>query len=103
MQGMIEMVMPACSMPQSVPPRLVCCRAAARISGRVKLESLFMMTSAARSSFQEVMKAKSATVMIAGTIAGRNMRTSTCQLLQPSITAASSSSRGTASKALRMT
>ena len=31
------------------------------------------------------------------------IRISTCQLLQPSITAASSSSRGTASKALRMT
>ena len=94
--------MPACSMPQSVPPMLVCWRAAARISGRVKVRSLFMMTSAARNSFHEVMKANSETVMIAGTIAGRKTRTSTCQLLQPSITAASSSSRGTASKALRM-
>ena len=37
MQGMIEMVMPACSMPQSVPPMLVCWRAAARMSGRVKV------------------------------------------------------------------
>ena len=61
-----------------------------------------MITSAPRSSFHEVMKANSETVMMAGTIAGRKTRTSTCQLLQPSITAASSSSRGTASKALRM-
>ena len=61
-----------------------------------------MITSAARNSFHEVMKANSATVMIAGTTAGRKMRTSTWKLLQPSITAASSSSRGTASKALRM-
>ncbi len=69
----------------------------------MKLESWFMMTSAARNSFHEVMKAKSATVMIAGTIAGSITRVSTCQELAPSITAASPSSRGTASKALRMT
>ena len=62
-----------------------------------------MMTSAARNSFHEVMKAKSATVMIAGRIAGSMIRVSTWKELQPSITAASSSSRGTASKALRMT
>ena len=102
MHGRIEIVMPACSMPQSVPPMLVCWRADARISGSVKLESLLRMTSAASNSFHDVMKANSETVMMAGTIAGRKMRTSTCQLLQPSITAASSSSRGTASKALRM-
>src|SRR5574339_585357 len=66
MQGMTETVMPAWSMPQSVPPRLVCWREAERMRGRVKLESVFMMTRAARNSFQEVMKAKSATVMVAG-------------------------------------
>ena len=49
------------------------------------------------------MKAKSATVMIAGRIAGSITRVSTCQELAPSIIAASASSRGTASKALRMT
>ena len=68
----------------------------------MKVESRFIITSAPRNSFHEVMKANSETVMIAGTIAGRKISTSTCQLLQPSITAASSSSRGTASKALRM-
>ena len=68
---MIEMVMPACSMPQSVPPMLVSCRAAARISGRVKVAPLFIITSAPRNSFHEVMKANSETVTIAGRIAGK--------------------------------
>ena len=36
---MIEMVTPACSMPQSVPPMLVSCRALARISGSVKVDA----------------------------------------------------------------
>ena len=39
MQGMMEMVTPACSMPQSVPPMLVSCRAAASTSGRVKVDA----------------------------------------------------------------
>ena len=68
---MIEMVTPACSMPQSVPPMLVSWRAAASTSGSVKVEPRFMMTSAARNSFHDVMKAKSETVTIAGRIAGR--------------------------------
>ena len=61
-----------------------------------------MMTSAPRNSFHEVMKANSATVTIAGRIAGRQTWVSTCQVEAPSITAASSISRGTASKLLRM-
>ena len=64
--GMIEIVMPACSMPQSVPPRLVSVRDDARISGSVNFESLFIITSAPRYSFHDVMNANSATVMIAG-------------------------------------
>ncbi len=47
-----------------------------------------------------MMKAKSATVTIAGTTEGMQMRISNCKVLHPSITAASSSSRGTASKAV---
>ena len=39
MHGMIEIVTPAWSMPQSVPPRLVCVRAAARITGSVNEDS----------------------------------------------------------------
>ena len=100
---MIEIVMPACSMPQSVPPMLVWVRAMASASGSVKVVDLFIITSAPSSSFHDVTKANSETVMMAGTIAGKKTRTSTCQLLQPSMTAASSSSRGTASKLLRIT
>ena len=59
---MIEMVIPACSMPQSVPPMLVSCRAFARMSGRVKVVPRFIMTNAPRNSFHEVMKANNATV-----------------------------------------
>src|SRR5688572_12730499 len=100
--GMIEIVMPACNMPQSVPPRLVSVRDDARINGSVNLESLFIITSAPRYSFQDVMKANRATVMIAGSTAGNRMRRRICTELAPSIIAASSNSRGTASKLLRM-
>ncbi len=74
----------------------------ARISGSVNFESLFIITSAPRYSFHDVMNANSATVMIAGTTAGRKIRRRICSELAPSIIAASSSSRGTASKLLRM-
>ena len=77
-------------------------RADARISGSVNFESVFIMTRAARNSFHDVMNAKSATVMIAGTAAGMKIRARICAELAPSIIAASSSSRGTASKLLRM-
>ena len=46
--GTIEMVTPACSIPQSVPPSEVSVREADRISGRVNLESVFIITSAPR-------------------------------------------------------
>ena len=61
-----------------------------------------MKISAARNSFHEVMKANSATVTSAGTASGRKMRVSRRQAEQPSIIAASSISRGIASKLLRM-
>jgi hypothetical protein len=83
---MIEIVMPACSMPQSVPPMLVSWRALARMSGSVKTFSLFIMTRAPRNSFHEVMKANSETVTIAGRSAGMRIRRSSCQLEQPLIT-----------------
>ena len=47
MHGIMAIVMPAWSMPQSVPPRLVSARAVARISGRVNVEALLNRTSAA--------------------------------------------------------
>ena len=103
MQGMIEIVTPACSIPQSVPPRLDTERDAASTGGRVKLSLRFIITSAPRNSFQLVMKAKSATVIIDGTTAGRKTLHRSCQELAPSIMPASSSSRGTASNPLRMT
>ena len=99
---MIEIVTPAWSMPQSMPPKVVWSRAATSISGSVKAVSLLIITSAPRNSFQDVTNANSATVTIAGTTAGRKIRTSTCKELAPSVTAASSSSWGTASKLLRM-
>ncbi len=77
-------------------------READRISGSVNLSSVFIMTSAPRNSFHDVMKANRATVMIAGTAAGTKMRSRIWRELAPSIIAASSSSRGTASKLLRM-
>ena len=77
-------------------------RAAARISGSVNVDSLLIITSAPRNSFHDVMNANSATVTIAGTTAGRKTRRRTWNALPPSMTAASSSSRGTASKLLRM-
>ena len=79
MQGMIEIVMPAWSIPQSVPPRLVSVRAVARITGSVNADSLLFITSEPSSSFHDVMKANSATVTIAGTTAGRSTRRRTCQ------------------------
>ena len=42
MHGMIEIVTPAWSMPQSVPPRLVSVRAAARMTGSVNADSLLV-------------------------------------------------------------
>ena len=99
---MIEIVTPAWSIPQSVPPRLVSVRAAARMTGSVNADSLLFSTSEPRNSFQDVMNANRATVTIAGTTAGRRHATRTCQVPPPSMTAASSSSRGTASKLLRM-
>ena len=69
---MIEIVTPAWSIPQSVPPRLVSVRAAARITGSVNADSLLFMTSDPSSSFHEVMNANRATVTIAGTTIGRN-------------------------------
>ena len=60
------------------------------------------MTNAPRNSFHEVMKANNATVTIAGRIAGRQMRVRTWKSDAPSMTAASSISRGTASKLLRI-
>src|SRR6266545_7971802 len=76
---MIEMVMPACSIPQSVPPRLVSVRAAARISGRVKLDPLLIITRAPRNSFHDMMKANRATVTIAGIAEGMQILRRTCQ------------------------
>jgi hypothetical protein len=99
---MIEMVMPAWSIPQSVPPRLVSVRAAARISGRVKLDPRLISTRAPRNSFHDMMKANRATVTIAGLADGMHTLSRTCQDEAPSVTAASSSSRGTALRLLRM-
>ena len=45
----------------------------------MNFESLFIITSAPRYSFQDVMNAKSATVMIAGTTAGRKTRRRVCK------------------------
>ena len=45
---MIEIVMPACSIPQSVPPMLVWVRAMASASGSVKVEELFIITNRSR-------------------------------------------------------
>ena len=61
-----------------------------------------MNTSAAKNSFQELMKANSATVTSPGTASGRKMCVSRRKAEQPSIIAASSISRGMASKALRI-
>ena len=70
--------------------------------GIVNWVSLFMKMRAARNSFQEVMKAKRMTVTIPAFTAGIKIRQSTCQLLQPSMTPASSSSFGIASKEWRI-
>ena len=48
------------------------------------------------------MNAKSVTVTMAGTTAGMKIRAQDLHELAPSVSAASSSSRGTASKLLRM-
>ncbi len=53
-------------------------------------------------SFQDVKKAKSVTLTIPGITNGTKIHHSNWRLLQPSMTAASSSSRGTASKLWRM-
>src|SRR5689334_25432222 len=71
---MIEMVTPAWSMPQSVPPRLVSVRAVARITGRVNFSLELIITSAPRNSFQDVMNANRVTVTIAGTVGGMKIR-----------------------------
>ena len=68
---------PAWSIPQSVPPRLVSVRAAARMTGNVNADALLIITIAPRNSFHEVMNANSATVTIAGTRVGRKTRTRT--------------------------
>ena len=59
---MIEIVTPAWSIPQSVPPRLVSVRAVARITGSVNADSLLIITIAPRNSFHDVMNANRATV-----------------------------------------
>ena len=100
---MIEIVTPAWSIPQSVPPRLVSVRAAARITGSVNADSRLIITIAPRNSFQDVMNANSATVTSAGMSDGRNTRNRIWNGPPPSMTAASSSSRGIASKLLRIT
>ena len=69
--------------------------------GMVKDDSRLMKMSAARNSFQELMKANSATVTSPGTASGRKMRVRRRQAMQPSIIAASSISRGIASKLSR--
>ncbi len=66
---------------------MVCCRAAVKISGKVNEVSLFISTRAPRNSFHDVMKANSDTVMMAGTMAGRNTRRRIWKLLQPSMIA----------------
>ena len=78
MHGIMAIVMPAWSIPQSVPPRLVSARAVARMSGRVNVEALLNRTSAARNSFHDVTKANSATVTIAGTTAGMKIDLRIC-------------------------
>ena len=71
---MIEIVTPAWSIPQSVPPRLVSVRAAARMTGRVNADSLLIITIAPRNSFHDVMNANRATVTMAGIRDGRKTR-----------------------------
>ena len=94
MHGIIAIVMPAWSIPQSVPPRLVSARAEARISGSVKIDARLSSTSAPRNSFHDVTNANSVTVTIAGTTAGMKIERRICHELPPSVSAASSSSRG---------
>ncbi len=67
---------------------------------REDCNSLLIMTKAPRNSFHEVTKANSATVTTAGTTAGRKIQVRTWSELAPSVTAASSSSWGTAAKAV---
>ena len=64
--------------------------------------SFLIITRAPKNSFHEVTKAKRVTVMTAGTMVGRKTLRRICKELAPSTSAASSNSRGTASKALRM-
>ncbi len=61
-----------------------------------------MKISAAMNSFHDMMKAKSATVTMPGSTSGRKTRRRICSELQPSITEASSISRGMPSKLLRI-
>ncbi|MNU10498.1 hypothetical protein D3C72_2576770 [compost metagenome] len=61
-----------------------------------------MKISADRNSFQLAMKANSATVTMPGITSGRKMRTRIWNDIAPSTLAASSSSRGMASKLLRI-
>ena len=77
-------------------------RTLTRRIGTVNEVSRFMKMSAARNSFHELMNANRATVTIAGTASGRKMRVKRFQAEQPSTIAASSISRGIASKLLRM-
>ena len=100
---MIEIVTPAWSIPQSVPPRLVSVRAAARITGSVNADSLLIITIAP----EELVPGRDEREQRDGHDApassdGRKTRTRIWNGPPPSMTAASSSSRGTASKLLRM-
>ena len=57
-----------------------------------------LKTSARRNSFQAARKENKAVTATAGSDNGRTMRRKTCTCVQPSSSAASSSSRGTVSK-----
>ena len=61
-----------------------------------------MRMSGAKKSFQAARKANRPTVMRPGTTAGRRIRRSAANEPQPSTSAASSSSRGTASNEMRI-
>ena len=99
---MIEMVMPACSMPQSVPPMLVSWRALARISGRVNVAPLVHHHQRAEELVPRGDEGEERDRDDRRPDRRDEDAQSTCQLEQPSMTAASSSSFGTASKLFRM-
>src|SRR3954453_11726529 len=101
MQGTIVRATPACSSPQLIEPKTPL-EISVSVTGSVNRPWSEIRISAAKNSFQAVKNVNSAVVITPGIATGSITRRIAPNVLQPSISAASSSDDGSALNELRI-